>query len=365
MKILRNYVLKEVAGPFFLSLSVLMFIMIVANLIHQADKIIAPGVSFLDILKLFATWIPYLLRYALPISLLMAILLSFGRISSDNEILAMTASGFSLYRVIFPIAVVGLILSLFAVILNDRWATSAHYASRLILTRIAASNPVTCIDDGTFIHFDNHIVFVDEVKKNKLKGIKIFETRQDKPPRTIVAREGEFVTVKDKNIIKLKLIDGSSDEPDPDNPSDFYQLKFKTYYITLDLSKTQPTNIQKKPKDMNIDELKAKMANLKKFKVNPDEYIELVIEVHKKISLAFANLAFVIIGLPLAIKTKKGSKLAGFAIGLIIIILYYVLLAAGSALAARGVFLPVIGTWLPNIILITVGIVLIVKTVER
>ncbi len=362
MRILRNYVLKEVGGPFILSLSVLMFIMLVANLIHQADKVIAPGVSFLDILKLFGTWIPYLLRYALPISLLMAILLSFGRISSDNEILAMTASGFSLYRIIYPIIVVGIIFSLFSVVLNDRIATAAHFASRLILMKIAASNPVSCIDDGTFIHFDNHIVFVDSVKKNELKGIKIFETRPDKPPRTIVAREGKFLPVKNKNIIKLKLIDGSSDEPDSDNPNDFYQLKFKTYYITLDLSKTQPSKIQKKPKDMNIKELKIKIANLKKFNVNPTE---LVIEVHKKVSLAFANLAFVIIALPLAIKTKKGSKLAGFAIGLIIIIFYYILLAAGSAMAGRGFLPPVIGTWLPNIVLIITGLILVVKTVER
>ena len=123
MRILRNYILREIAAPFILSLSALLFIMLVANLIHQADKIIAPGVSLIDILKLFISWIPYLLRYALPISLLMSILLSFGRISSDNEIAAMTASGFNLYRIIYPVIVVGLIFSLFSVILNDRIAT--------------------------------------------------------------------------------------------------------------------------------------------------------------------------------------------------------------------------------------------------
>ena len=120
MRILRNYVLKELMGPFIISLAVFIFILLIGNLLQTADKVIAKGVAITDILRLFASWIPYLLRYALPMSLLTAILLTFGRFSSDNEIIAMRASGFSLYRIINPIIVIGLILSLFSIILNDR-----------------------------------------------------------------------------------------------------------------------------------------------------------------------------------------------------------------------------------------------------
>lgn len=362
MRILRNYILREIAAPFILSLSALLFIMLVANLIHQADKIIAPGVSLIDILKLFVSWIPYLLRYALPISLLMSILLSFGRISSDNEIAAMTASGFNLYRIIYPVIVVGLIFSLFSVILNDRIATYSHFASRKILTRIAVSNPIGCIEDGTFLHFDRHIIFINRIKDNKLMGIKIFETQEGKPPRTIVAREGVLIPDLKNNSIKLKLIDGSSDQSNSENPGDFYQLKFETYVMSLDLSQTQPDKIQKKPKDMTIQELWKKIDNLKTFNVEP---LELIMEIHKKISLAFANLAFVIIALPLAIKTKRSSKLAGFAIGLVIIILYYVLLASGCALAAKKILSPMLGSWIANIALIAAGSFLIFRTIEK
>ncbi len=362
MKILRNYVLKEASGPFFVSLSVFVFILIIGNLIQSADKIITRGVDIIDILKLFLSWVPYLLRYALPMSLLTAILLTFGRLSSDNEIIAMRASGFSLYRIMFPLIAVGLIISLFSIILNDRIIAEAHFASRKILARIATKSPISIIEEGTFIRFKNHIIFVNRVKGKKLEGIKIFQTQEGKNPRITIAKEGRFIPVKDENIIKLKLIDGSLDEPKSDNSSEFYQLKFKTYYITLNLYEGQSENIQKKPKDMTITEAKEEIKKLKRYNIDP---INLITEINKRMALSFASLAFVLIGLPLAIKTKKSSKSAGFGLSLAVIIFYYVILATGSALAMKKIIDPTLGTWLPNIIVMGIGILLTYRTVDK
>lgn len=362
MKLLRNYVLREMAGPFILSLSIFVFILLIGNLIQTADKVIGKGTNLIDVLWLFVNWIPYLLRYALPMSLLTSILLTFGRFSSDNEIIAMRASGFSLYRVIYPIIVIALIFSLFSVILNDEIIPRAHFTSRKILAKLAAKNPVSCIEDGTFMQFKKHIIFVDKVTGKKLKGIKIFETEEGKPPRTIIAKEGEFVPAANENAITLRLIGSTSDSPDENNPSSFHQFKSEVSYITLNLLEGQPKTIQKKPKDMTMGELKKEVKNLQRFNINP---VELVSEIHKKISLSFANLAFVIIGLPLAIKTKKSSKSAGFGLSLAIIIAYYVLLALGNALAVKGMLAPAFGAWFPNIITIGVGSFLIYQTIER
>jgi len=221
MRILRNYVLKETAGPFFIALSVFVFILLIGNLIQSSDKIITKGADIIEILKFFACKIPYLLRYALPMSLLTAILLTFGRFSSDNEIIAMRASGFSLYRIIFPLIAIGLILSLFSVMLNDKLIPKSHFVSRKILTRIAVKTPLSVIEEGTFIKFKDHILFVNRVKKNKLRGIKIFQTQEGKIPRIIVAKEGKFIPVKDKNLIKLELKDGNLSEPKEENPNEF------------------------------------------------------------------------------------------------------------------------------------------------
>jgi len=112
---------------------------------------------------------------------------------------------------------------------------------------------------------------------------------------------------------------------------------------------------------MTIAEANEEIKNLQRFNIDP---INLITEIHKRISLSFANLAFLLIGLPLAIKTKKSSKSAGFGLSLAIIIAYYVLLAAGSALSVKHIINPALGAWLPNIITISLGAYLTYKIVE-
>jgi lipopolysaccharide export LptBFGC system permease protein LptF len=112
---------------------------------------------------------------------------------------------------------------------------------------------------------------------------------------------------------------------------------------------------------MTIAEAKKKIKELKKFNIDP---VTLITEIHKKIALSFANLAFVLIALPLAIKTKKSSKSAGFGLSLAIIVFYYVLLAAGSALAIKEIVSPALGAWFANILVMTAGIILIYRTLE-
>ena len=111
MKILRNYFLKEFVGPLFLALGVLTFVMILGNLIKIADLVINRGVDIFSVSKLFLFMIPALIKYTLPISCLAAVLLSLGRLSSDNEIIAIRASGINLFSLISPLLLIGLIFS--------------------------------------------------------------------------------------------------------------------------------------------------------------------------------------------------------------------------------------------------------------
>jgi len=119
MKILRDYFLREFIGPFFLALAVLTFVMLLGNLIKIAELVINKGVDIYSVAKLFIFMIPYLLTYIVPISSLAAILLALGRLSSDNEITTIKASGVNIFNLIVPLLVVGLIFRLVLVIFND------------------------------------------------------------------------------------------------------------------------------------------------------------------------------------------------------------------------------------------------------
>ncbi|MFH0791018.1 MAG: LptF/LptG family permease, partial [Candidatus Omnitrophota bacterium] len=224
MKILRNYLLREFLGLLFLGLIVLTFIMLLGNLIKITDLVINKGVDIVSVSKLFLSMIPFLFTYTLPISALVATLFSLGRFSSDNEIIAIKASGINIFRLILPQLVIGLILSLFLVVFNDRIIPYAHFASRKILMEVGIKNPTAALEPGVFINsFQKYILFIYRIEENKLINVRIYEPQEGKSTRTIVAKRGEFIAIPEKNTIKLKLMEGTSDEPDPENPTNFYK----------------------------------------------------------------------------------------------------------------------------------------------
>ncbi|MFA6216930.1 MAG: LptF/LptG family permease [Candidatus Omnitrophota bacterium] len=358
MKVLRTYILNEFIGPLILGLFVLTFVMVLGNLVKIADLVINKGVDIFSVSKLFMYMIPYLLTYTLPISTLVAVLLSLGRLSSDNEIIAIRASGINMFNIALPLLTVGLILSLILVIFNDRVIPYAHFATRKTLMEIGIKNPTAALEPGVFINsFDQYILFIYSIEQNKLNNIRIYEPQGDnKPTRIIVAKKGEFISIPEKNMIKLKLIDGTADEPDPNNPNNFYKLNFKNYFMSLNLSQLRDKDkIDKKPKDMTIQELSLEVTKLKKQGVDPTP---LLTEINEKISLAFACFVFILLGMPLAVITRRREKSINFGIAFLIVGVYYLLLLASEALSLQGYLNPEIALWLPNIIFGLVGTLL-------
>ncbi len=357
MKILRNYILKEFFLPLLLTLGVLSFVMVlVGNLDKIADLIINKGVDIFSVIKLFIYLMPYIVTYTLPISVLVAVLLALGRFSSDNEIIAIRSSGISLFRLIQPLLTLGLVLSLGLVLFNDQASSYAHFAYRKTLKEVGIKNPTAAFEEGVFINsFDKYVLFIYHVdqKRNRFSNIRIYEPQgEDKPTRTIVAKAGEFITIPDKNTIKLKLIDGTSDEPDPENPTSFYKLNFRTYFMNLNLAQMSEKVVDKKPKEMTIHELRVAARKFSREGINP---LPLLVEIHEKMALAFSCLIFMLLGSSLGIITRRREKTINIGLAVLIIILYYPLFIGCEALAIQGYLPPGLALWLPNIIFGAIG----------
>ena len=238
MKILRTYILKECIVPFILSLVVLTCVFLLGNLIQLANLVINKGVNPATIGRVFLLYIPVLLGYTLPVACLMSIIFTFSRLSVDNEILAIRSSGIHLGKILVPLCVVGVVISLLAVVLNERIIPYAHHEQRKLLKNLGTENPAALLEPGLFIHaFANQILFIHRIEDNKMYNVTIYQPQPDRPTRTIIAKRGEFSAVPGKDQVKLKLMDGTSDEPNLENPENFYKLNFKNYFITLDLSK--------------------------------------------------------------------------------------------------------------------------------
>lgn len=357
MKILRNYILREITGPFVISLVVLTSIMLLGNLVKMVNLVINKGVDITLVFKSFLYLIPFLFAYTIPIACLSAVLLTFSRLSSDNEIVAIRSSGISIFKLIFPLIILGVIISLVLVILNDRIIPYSHYASRKTIKQIGLKNPAAVLEAGTFIDsFQGSIIFIYRIEGNKLYQVRIYQPQgEDKPTRTIVAKSGEFVAYPEENKIKLKLMDGTSDEADIKNPEIFYKLNFKTYFMTLDLAKAEAGDVKKKPKDMTLKEIEDEIKNLKELSIDTTP---LVTEYHKKIALSFSPLIFVLLGFPIGIMVHRRAKSANFALAFLIVAIYYLLLIGFEALSRQGMLDPSIAMWSPNMILGLIAIIL-------
>ena len=348
MRILRNYILNECLTPFAISLGVLTFVFLLGYLPQLANKVINQGVSLSAVGLVFLFNIPVLLAYTLPVAALTTVILAFGRLSSDNEIIAIRASGIPLARILVPLTIAGIVLSLVLMILNTRIIPQAYDAQRQILQETGTKNPGAMLEAGTFINaFNGNVIFIYKLERNKMYNIRIWQPQPDgKPTRTISAQEGEFTPVPGEPKVLLKLINGTSDEPDFKNPENFYKLNFKASFMTLDLTKKGGAK-EKKPKGMTLKELEDQITQFKRMEVDTRP---LVAEYQRKIAWSFSPLLFILLGFPVAVITHRRAKTANLLLAVVFAAPYFLLSVGCETLAAQGVVPPELIMWAPNMI---------------
>ncbi|MBI4550451.1 MAG: LptF/LptG family permease [Candidatus Omnitrophica bacterium] len=353
MRILPRYVLRELAIPFGFSLLLFSFIFIVGNLVKMADLLVNKGVDIMDILKILLLLMPKLLGFILPTSILTAILLTFGSLAQHNEIVAMKSSGINLWKIMAPVIALGFFVSLIALILNDQVQSNASFAYRQAVKEILIKRPVAYLEAGRLIkEFRDYIILVQKVNGNQLEGVTIYQPQGGKPTRTIVAERGEIISSANDKTLILKLYNGSSDEPNPEDPSVFYKLDFKSFELPpINLGRdARPAN--KKIKDMTLDEILVQMRlNQGKSTEDKDQLNTLRSEFHKKIAFSFASFVFTLIGLPLAILAHRGEAVVSFCLAMGMVAIYYILFVWASTLGSHGVVPAFAALWFPNVVL--------------
>ncbi len=355
MRILRNYILSECLLPFSIAISVLTSVFLLGYLPQLANKVINKGMSIVAVGKIFLYYIPILLGYTLPIACLVTVILTFGRMSAENEIIALRASGIYIRKLLMPLFVIGIILSLTVHILNDRAIPGAFDAQTKILQETGTQNPVAMLEAGSFINaFDRYIIFIYRIDNDRLYGIRIYQPQAGRPTRTIIAQEGEFVRVPNQDKIMLKLINGTSDEPDLKNPNNFYKLNFQNSFVTMDLAKKKTKN-EKKPKAMTLRELQDKMKEYNKMSIDDSP---LVTEYHRRLAWSLTPLLFILLGFPFAVITHRRAKSANILFAILFAAPYYILSLAAQGIASQNIIDPALTMWIPNIILGSIVLIL-------
>ncbi len=351
------YILKDFLSSFIFSLMSLTLVMVLGNLKKISDMIIRKGINITDALRIFSLFIPYILGFTLPLAILMGILLTMGRIIANNELIAINIAGISLLKILAIFIIVAIIFSLFLFILHDKVIPYFHYSYRSTLKNLYAKNIVAIIEPGVYLeNFKNTILYVDDIADNKLKNIYIYETTEKGLNRLTYARRGEFVV--DNNKLTMRLEKGFRDEMNPGGKKTLYRLNFKIFFIDLPIQEKKNKNVEKKASDMNLKELKENIKYLRKLNISPTE---LLAELYKRLSLSFSPITFVILGFGISLIVKHREKSVNFGIAVLIAGVYYLLILLGETLVDYNYLPPLLGMWLPNLIIVTIGGLLIIR----
>ena len=159
--------------------------------------------------------------------------------------------------------------------------------------------------------------------------------------------------------MKIKLYNGSSAEPNPHDPSVFYQLDFKTFELPpIQLGKEDPSKMRKKIRELRLDEIIWSLQNDPNLRTNLQTQREYKTALHKKISFSFALFVFTLIGLPIAVITRRGEAVLSFSFAMGIVALYYILFVWSWTAAVQGNVQPFLAMWFPNLFMMVCGIFL-------
>ena len=359
-RLINGYILKEIAVPFCTILLVLTFVLLMGRILQLMDLMINKGIAFTDIARLMILLIPSFLVFTIPISLLMAILIGLGRLSGDNEITVLKMSGVSLYQLSLPVACAALAAFVMTATTSLFLVPFGNLASRNLLYDMAKQKASIGIREKVFIDdFQGILLYAERisVQGDFLEGVLISDNRITREPSTIIARRAYLISNPDTMVITLRLEDGSMHTVDA-GLKNYRKMDFRFYDVRLDLAASLSEKKEvdaKSGAEMTIAELVAKLRSLG---IKDEALREMAIELNKKLTIPLSCLVFALIGVPVGIRAHRSVRSRGFAIGLALVLAYYLLRLGGEALVETGSLSPVIGTWTPNAIFAVAGIFL-------
>ncbi len=465
MKILTKYIIKEHIPPFVFALTVLMFIFLMQFLLKYITKIFGKGLPFLTIIELVFFNLAWMFALAVPMAVLVATLMSFGRLSGDNEITILKSSGISIYRTIRPALTFGALITLLMILFNDKVLPDFNHKARVMFHNIGQKKATLRLEPGIFFELGKYSFHTEKIEKSlgeeiserlnitgpdidmdtapdKLRTVTIFDRSDPNKTITVSAEEGYMVYSKATKNMVFTLFDGEYHEfdnknvdeyrfshftknrvniPAPEfefeNREDDYRgdremdvkmmmdkvnfndssmvnekIKIKNRAknawlpVSARLNKFETSNIEpeideydlfahvskpimKKAADRAFrkasrlhQQVRTSTSRMSSYEVGMNRYL---VEIHKKFSIPFASIVFILIGAPLGIASRKGSMGIGVTMSIFFFLLYWICLILGEDLADRRLLSPMLAMWFPNYIIGLAGLYLTWRTVKE
>jgi lipopolysaccharide export system permease protein len=380
---ISKYLLIEMISNFFIGFIVFTFVLLTGRTFQLTDMIVNKGLSVFAFFKLFGLMLPYFLVFTIPMSLALAIILTFGRASYDYEIIALKSSGISLWRLVRPV----LIFSVFAWVLTSYLTIfvvpTSNFNLKKYVFRVLRSQINIGIEEKVFNNVGGRIIYVDRipVRSNHLYGILVFDDTSTDRAVTIIAREGVISSDETTEYFTIRLKNGSVLLSNKYTDSD-QLVVFNNYNFNMNLyEEDEAGKVIKKSWEMTIEELLVSINGLrqslkgfeKEDRKNPStqnkNFIDDLksqirsreVEISKMFAIPCACIVFMILGIPLSVQTNPKGRSGNLVLVILVIFAYYVFMALGEVLGKNGLLPALFSMWLGNVILGALGLYLFVK----
>lgn len=369
MKLIHRYILKELTGPAILGLIIFTFILLLRQLFDIIDLIINQGVSSALVTQLLLCAIPQILIVTIPMALLVAALLAFGRLATDNEVVAMRTMGLHLFWIVTPAVIVGVVISLALAALN--FNVMPHLATqltdlkyRLIFQSIASLEPGQVYEDFSIGSQEVSFMFDSRGDEpGEMRGV-VFLVRQvanitDAEEMILLTAERGFLTPNlDQRAVEIRMNNGEIQMRGRLAQQDRLRtIRFDevSQLIRPPLRRVKNGEYRAPPSEMTISSLGDAIEGA----TNERTRNELRVERHRRMVFPFSSLAFILIGIPFGIVTRSAGKGIGLGIAFLLILSYYGLMEWGKAVTLSGSSLAGLAMWSPNIALGTLGLIML------
>ena len=352
-KILFRYLISEILPPFFIGLLAFTFILLIGRMLKLIELVVTRGVSPLQIGTLFSLILPTFLEMTVPMAFLLAILLALGRMSNDQELLAMKASGISPTQILWPTMCVALVIATVTLALTLFVRPAANFALKKELYNIAKSRIGTALKEKVFNDdFPKILIYVEEIipPGNTAQGVLIVDNRDTAREHIILGKVARITAQEETNSLGLRLFDGSIYERDRSRGG-FSQTRFNIYDFRLSLEELVGSIRQREsgPKEMALLGLLNAIQS-KHSRGTPA--IAETMELHQRISFGFVPLIFCLLGVSLTLlpRASRSNRSWGIMLCFFWLLAYYALLSLGKALGEKNILHPIPAVWLPNLI---------------
>jgi lipopolysaccharide export system permease protein len=426
--ILYRYILRAHIAPFFLGLSVVILLFVLQFVMKFIDQLVGKGLSTLVIIELITTNLAWMLVLAVPMAVLAATLMAFGNLSASHEITSMKAAGVSLYRMMAPVLLASVVITVLLFFFDNDVLPEANHRAKVLATDIRRKKPTLTLVPGLFSQeISGYSILVRKTfePSNNLEGVTIYDYTDPNANVLITANDGTLSFSRDYRYLIMDLHKGEIHELSGEDFKEYRQVRFERHRITMkaegfEFERSSEGAFSRGDRELSVQAMMAYVDSLKKANVQSQRRVEslsaqlsatpstvktdsaisgaeagqtslgkariirgmiqseksviaynethidqYMVEVHKKYALPAACIVFVIVAAPLGMMARKGNFGVAATFSLAFFLFYWACLIGGEKLADRGLLTPFLGMWCANIFLSILGIYLTIRSARE